>query len=119
MKISPLRAAFFLMAASFSQTYAANRPVDGVKINFSLIGSPQIAANIPLMTQLKKPRIVGPGEPPAVWLEVETEFDAFQEFPELSFKYSLILTGKQGTPPRRSYRRSIYEKVFSRPFEIY
>ena len=100
MKISPLRAVFFLTVAGLSQAHAANRPVDGVKINFSLVGSPQIAAVIPLMTQAKKPRIVGPGEPPAVWLEVETEFDAFQEFPELSFKYSLILTGKQGTAPR-------------------
>jgi len=97
MKISPLRAALFLTLAGLSQTYAANRPVDGVKVNFTLIGSPQIAATIPYMTQAKKPRIVGPGEPPSVWLEVETEFDAFQEFPELTFKYSLVLTGKQGT----------------------
>jgi hypothetical protein len=71
--------------------------VDGVKVSFTLIGSPQIAATIPYMTQAKRPRIIGPGEPPAVWLEVETEFDAFQEFPELTFKYSLVLTGKQGT----------------------
>ena len=98
MKISPLRAALFLTVAGLSQAYAANRPVDGVKVNFTLIGSPQIAANIPYMNpQAKRPRIVGPGEPPAVWLEVETEFDAFQEFPELTFKYSLVLTGKQGT----------------------
>lgn len=100
MKISPLRAALFLTVAGLSQAYAANRPVDGVKINFTLIGSPQIAASIPYMTQAKKPRIIGPGEPPAVWLEVETEFDAFQEFPELTFKYFLVLTGKQGTTPK-------------------
>jgi hypothetical protein len=100
MKPSPLVAALFLTVAGLSQAYAANRPVDGVKVSFNLIGSPQIVASIPLMTQAKKPRIVGPNEPPAVWLEVETEFDAFQEFPELTFKYSLILTGKQGTPPR-------------------
>jgi hypothetical protein len=49
---------------------------------------------------VKKPRIIGPNEPPSVWLEVETEFDAFQEFPELTFKYSLVLTGKQGTQPK-------------------
>jgi hypothetical protein len=100
MKTSPLLAALFLTVAGLSQAYAANRPVDGVKVSFNLIGSPQIVASIPLMTQPKKPRIIGPNEPPAVWLEVETEFDAFQEFPELTFKYSVILTGKQGTPPR-------------------
>jgi hypothetical protein len=100
MKLSPLRTVLFLTLAGLSQALAANRPVDGVKVNYSLIGSPQIAATIPLMTQAKKPRIVGPNEPPSVWLEVEAEFDSFQEFPELSFKYSLILTGKQGTPPR-------------------
>ena len=85
MKTSPLLAALFLTVAGLSHAHAANRPVDGVKVSFNLIGSPQI---------------IGPTEPPAVWLEVETEFDAFQEFPELTFKYSLILTGKQGTPPR-------------------
>jgi hypothetical protein len=42
MKISPLRAALFLSVASLSQAYAANRPVDGVKVNFNLIGSPEI-----------------------------------------------------------------------------
>jgi hypothetical protein len=98
MKIPPFRTVLFLTLASLSQALAANRPVDGVKLNYSLIGSPQIAATIPLMTQAKKPRIVGPNEPPAVWLEVEAEFDSFQEFPELSFKYSLILMDKQGTP---------------------
>jgi hypothetical protein len=99
MKISPLRAALFLSVASFSQAYSANRPVDGVKVNFNLIGSPEILATIRGMA-VKKPRIVGPNEPPSVWLEVETEFDTFQEFPELTFKYSLVLTGKQGTQPR-------------------
>jgi hypothetical protein len=99
MKTSPLRAVLFLTLATFSHAYAANRPVDGVKVNFNLIGSPEIVASIRGMA-VKKPRIIGPNEPPSVWLEVETEFDAFQEFPELTFKYSLVLTGKQGTQPK-------------------
>lgn len=97
MKTARLLTAFCLSVASFSQAHAANRPVDGVKINYTVLGTPQIAATIPLMTVPKRPRIIGPNEPPAVWLEVETEFDCFQEFPELTFKYYLILTGKQGT----------------------
>jgi hypothetical protein len=85
-----------------TQTRAANRPVDGVKVDYKLITSPEILANVRAAVGVfaKKPRLVGPNEPPALWLEVETEFDAYQEFPELTFKYSLILTGKQGTPPK-------------------
>jgi hypothetical protein len=100
MKISPLRAALFLTVASFSQAYSANRPVDGVKVNFYLVGSPQIAASVRGMEQRKMTRTQSANEPPAVWMEVETEFDAFQEFPELTFKYFMVLTGKQGTQPK-------------------
>jgi hypothetical protein len=49
---------------------------------------------------VKKPRPIMANEPSPVWLEVETEFDSIQEFPELTFKYSLILTGKNGVPPK-------------------
>lgn len=99
MKVTPLLAGLAYLAASVAQTQAANRPVDGVKINYNLIGSPEIVATVRGMA-VKRPRIVGPNEPPAVWLEVETEFDSFQEFPELTFKYFLILTGKNGVPPK-------------------
>jgi hypothetical protein len=99
MKVTPLFAGLACLAASVAQTQAANRPVDGVKINYNLIGSPEIVATVRGMA-VKRPRIVGPNEPPAVWLEVETEFDSFQEFPELTFKYFLILTGKNGVPPK-------------------
>jgi len=100
MKLSPLLATLFLTAAGLPHAYAANRPVDGVKVNFNLIGSPQISfATNPQMAQ-KRARPLGPNDPPSVWLEVETEFDVFQEFPELTFKYFLVLTGKQGTQPK-------------------
>jgi hypothetical protein len=99
MKPTPLLAGIFLLASGLCSAYAATRPVDGVKVNYNLIGSPEIVASIRGLA-VKKPRIIGPNEPPAVWLEVETEFDSFQEFPELTFKYSLILTGKQGTTPK-------------------
>jgi hypothetical protein len=99
MKKTIIKAGLLLLAAGFTTAHAANRPVDGVKINFNLIGSPEIVATIRGMA-VKRPRIIGPNEPPAVWLEVETEFDSFQEFPELTFKYSLILTGKAGATPK-------------------
>jgi hypothetical protein len=99
MKVTPLLAGLACLAACVLETQAANRPVDGVKINFNLIGSPEILANVRGMA-VKKPRPIMANEPAPVWLEVETEFDSFQEFPELTFKYSLILTGKNGGPPK-------------------
>lgn len=102
MKASPLLAGlagFACLVASIQDTRAANKPVEGVKINFNLIGSPEILANVRGMA-LKKARPIMANEPAPVWLEVETEFDSAQEFPELTFKYSLILTGKNGVPPK-------------------
>lgn len=99
MKASPLLAGLLCLAASLFEAHAANRPVDGVKINFNLIGSPEILANVRGMA-VKKARPIMANEPAPVWLEVETEFDSLQEFPELTFKYSLILTGKNGVPPK-------------------
>jgi hypothetical protein len=99
MKASPLIAGLVCLAVSILETQAANRPVDGVKISFNLIGSPEILANVRGMA-VKKPRPVMANDPAPVWLEVETEFDSVQEFPELTFKYSLILTAKNGALPK-------------------
>lgn len=99
MKVKHLLAGLAYLAAFVAQTQAANKPVDGVKISYNLIGSPEILANVRGMA-LKKPRPIMANDPAPVWLEVETEFDSSQEFPELTFKYFLILTGKNGVPPK-------------------
>jgi hypothetical protein len=75
---------------------APRLPIDGVKVSYNLIGTPQLVAQIPGMAQ-KRPRIAGPGEPAPIWLEVESDFDCFNEFPELSVKYSLLV--KVGAGP--------------------
>lgn len=63
-------------------------PPSGVKV--TLIGSPEF---VPLIKgQLpKKPRPIVQGEPAPIWIEFETDFDSAEEFPELLFKYSILL----------------------------
>ena len=94
MRISYPKAFFLLALAGIETLMAATRPVDGVKLNFNLIGSPEIMAQVRGLTQ-KKPRIPGPGEPFPVWLELETEFDSAAEFPELTFKYLVLVKSGQ------------------------
>ncbi len=94
MRISYPKAFGLLALAGIETLMAAPRPVDDVKLSFNLIGSPDIVAQVRGLTQ-KKPRIPGPGEPFPVWLELETEFDAAAEFPELTFKYMVVVKSGQ------------------------
>jgi len=76
------------------QAQAAGRRIDNVQPKVSLIGSPDIVAQIKGGTP-KRPRIPAPGEPAPIWLEFEADFDSAEEFPELVFKYSILLKTSQ------------------------
>ena len=71
--------------------YAAGRPkIENVTPKVTLIGAPEIMATVAGMNP-KRPRPPTPGEN-KYWLEFEVDFDALEEFPELTFKYGLVVS---------------------------
>lgn len=69
---------------------AGKQRLQNVTPKVALIGTPEFAATIPLM-QPKRPR------PPVanenrLWLEFETDFDALESLPEVTFKYGLLIS---------------------------
>jgi hypothetical protein len=89
----PLLAAL-LCLSPLQSARAAGRRVDNVQPKVTLIGSPEIVAQIKGGTP-KRPRVPAPGEPAPIWLEFESDFDSAEDFPELVFKYSLLLKTSQ------------------------
>ena len=77
-------------ALSAPTGYAAGRRLENVQPKFALIGSPEIMASVK-GSQPKRARVLSAGEPAPIWLEFETDFDANDEFPELTVKCSLLL----------------------------
>ncbi len=95
MKTTLRMAALLLCTVGLQTGFAAGRRVDNVQPKVTLIGSPEIMAQIRGGSP-KKARIPGPGEPAPVWLEFESDFDSADEFPELVFKYGILLKTAQG-----------------------
>lgn len=74
---------------------AAGKKIDNVVPKVTLIGSPEL---VPMIKgQLpKKARPIVQGEPAPIWVEFETDFDSTEEFPELLFRYSILLKTSTG-----------------------
>jgi hypothetical protein len=79
-----------LLASSLQPAAAAGRKIDNVVPKVTLVGTPEVVPSI-RGGQPKRPRPIVSGEPAPIWLEFESDFDAAEEFPELVFKYSLLL----------------------------
>ncbi len=69
---------------------AAGKRIDNVLPKVTVVGTPEIAAQIRGAAP-KRPRPIAPGEPAPFWVEFESDFDSAEEFPELVFRYSILL----------------------------
>jgi hypothetical protein len=69
---------------------AAGKRIDNVLPKVTVVGTPEIAAQIRGAAP-KRPRPITPGEPAPIWLEFESDFDSADEFPELLFRYSILM----------------------------
>lgn len=98
MTKSTLSSAIALFAVCTIPAHAAGKlKVENVVPKIALIGNPQIQATVAGM----QPKIVRPGAATEtkLWLEVETDFDSTEDFPELTLKYG-VLVALPGRPTK-------------------
>jgi hypothetical protein len=93
MKTIPILTLTLLLTTLIPSGYAVGKRIDNVVPKVNLASTPEIQALVKYATppMPKRPRPISPGEPAPVWLEFEADFDSTEEFPELVFKYSLLL----------------------------
>lgn len=90
MKTTPIHTLLLLLSAGIPSGLAAGFRVDNVQPKYAVVGSPEVMAQVRGATP-KRPRPISANEPAPTWLEFEADFDAMEDFPELVFKYSIIL----------------------------
>jgi hypothetical protein len=81
------------LALSWATTamHAAGNKLAVTDVRAVVVGTPVIQAQIPGMTVAKRPRPILQGEPAPLWVEVETDFDCAEDFPELTVRYGLVV----------------------------